>query len=191
MLRRSPWHSGRGARNRPRHRLRSIRESLGWRRLPAPPCGGSHRPPRRILGRCRSCPKVRPPNLRIKPKSMTHRRIEVPSSETICRTAKNFLAEPLATKVPHCLFFRIIRKGLPLIRKGLPLIRKGLPLIRKGLPLIRKGLPCQALHLIDASRQWSCPRIFQLRAKAGLREAGDCTIWLRRDLERRGQALLY
>jgi hypothetical protein len=53
-----------------------------------------------------------------KPKSMTHRPIEVPSSETICRTAKNFLAEPVATKVPHCLFFRIIRKGLPLIRKG-------------------------------------------------------------------------
>lgn len=135
------------------HRLRSIRESLGWRRLPAPPCGGSHRPPRRILGRCQSCPKVRPPKLRIKPKSMTHRRIEVPSSETICRTAKNFLAEPVATKVPHCLLFRIIRKGLP---------------------LIRKGLPCQALRLIDASRRWrSCPRMSHLGAKAGLRGLND------------------
>ena len=83
---------------------------------------------------------------------MTHRRIEVPSSETICRTAKNFLAEPVATKEPHCLFFRIIRKGLP---------------------LIRKGLPCQALRLIDASRRWrSCPRMSHLGAKAGLREAG-------------------
>jgi hypothetical protein len=95
----SPWHSERDARNRPRHRLRSIRETFGWRRLPAPPCSGS--PAKANPGPMPELPESAAAKVKKKPKSMTHRRIEVSSSETICRTAKNFLANlsPLKRRI--------------------------------------------------------------------------------------------